>query len=30
MNNVYEKIKTCLASIREKTDFVRVVALILV
>ena len=29
MNNVYEKIKTCLASIREKTDFVPEVALIL-
>lgn len=29
MNNVYEKIKTCIASIREKTDFVPEVALIL-
>ena len=29
MSNVYEKIKTCLASIREKTDFVPEVALIL-
>ena len=29
MNNVYDKIKTCLASVREKTDFVPEVALIL-
>ena len=29
MNNVYEKVKTCLASVREKTDFVPEVALIL-
>lgn len=29
MNSVYEKIKTCLASVREKTDFVPEVAMIL-
>ena len=29
MNKVYEKVKTCLASVREKTDFVPEVALIL-
>ena len=29
MNNGYDKIKTCLASVREKTDFVPEVALIL-
>ena len=29
MNKVYEKVKTCLASVRDKTDFVPEVALIL-
>lgn len=29
MDNVYEKLMTCLASVRQKTDFVPEVALIL-
>ena len=29
MNKVYEKLKTCLESVREKTDFQPEVALIL-
>ena len=29
MNSIYEKLTTCLASVREKTDFVPEIAIVL-